>query len=954
MNATERKKAAQEFAKAWAGDFKEDGNTAPFWLSLLRDVYGIQHPEQYIFFEDAVKHNEKDNSIFIDAQIPAVKVLIEQKATNIPLDKPYERHRNQYESVYEQAEEYDQTKGRNDRARYIITCNFHEFWIYDMSLPEAQRKPIKLALKDLPKHYDQLDFLVDKNSKPSAEEEVKVSVQAGELVGRLYDAFEEVYKQYGDMAEKDMHALNVLCVRIVFCLYAEDSGLFGAPDAFCRYLETFENPANAQAGLRDLFKILDTKLEDRPRFLDKRLAAFPYVNGGLFHDDTVEIPPISEKIYHTIVDDMSKGFDWSVISPTIFGAVFESTLNPETRRKGGMHYTSIQNIHKVIDPLFLDDLKEEFHKIISIPHADKFVARRKETTLRSDYRQRLIDFQDKLANLNFLDPACGSGNFLTETFICLRRLENQVIHELTGGQMLLDMVDPVKVSIKQFYGIEINDFAVTVAKTALWIAESQMLQETEEIISREIDFLPLKTNAFIREGNALRMDWNDVIPANRLSFLEGNPPFVGYSLQDKFQKADILSVYVDENGKPYKTAGKIDYVAGWYFKAAQYMQNTNIKAAFVSTNSITQGEQVAGVWKPLYERFHINITFAWRTFRWDNEASLKAQVHVVIIGFSDSYSPIPRIIYDSKGAHPAEEISPYLTESPAVFIESRNEPLCDVPMMINGGKPSEGGFLILSEDEKNDLLENEPLAKGFIRPYMMGKDFIQRKPRYCLWLVNISPALLKKCPMVCERIRKVQDYRLQSKKAATRKKAETPALFDEVRESSSTYVAIPKVSSQNRKYIPMDYLPAKVIAGDMLFMVPDATLYHLGILISNVHMAWTRAICGRLKSDYRYSNSIVYNNFPWPWPTSAQKEHIEKTAQGILDARKLYPDASLADLYDPLFMPQELRKAHQENDKAVMEAYGFNWHTMKEEDCVAELMKMYQRLVDEEKVKRHN
>ena len=520
MNATERKKAAQEFAKAWTGDFKEDGNTAPFWLSLLRDVYGIQHPEQYIFFEDAVKHNEKDNSIFIDAQIPAVKVLIEQKATNIPLDKPYERHRNQYDSVYEQAEEYDQTKGRNDRARYIITCNFHEFWIYDMSLPEAQRKPIKLALKDLPKHYDQLDFLVDKNSRPSAEEEVKVSVQAGELVGKLYDAFTEVYSQYGGMSEKDMHNLNVLCVRIVFCLYAEDSGLFGVPDAFCHYLEKWQIE-NTQEALQKLFMTLDTKLEDRDRFLDKKLTAFPYVNGGLFHDDKVEIPPINEKIYKIIVNDMSKGFDWSVISPTIFGAVFESTLNPETRRKGGMHYTSIQNIHKVIDPLFLDDLKEELHKITSIPDTEKFVARRKETTLRSDYCQRLLNFQNKLASLNFLDPSCGSGNFLTETFICLRRLENQVIQELTGGQMLLDVVDPIKVSIRQFYGIEINDFAVTVAKTALWIAESQMMQETEDIINRQIDFWPLKTNAYIHEGNALQMDWNEVVPANKMAFLEG-------------------------------------------------------------------------------------------------------------------------------------------------------------------------------------------------------------------------------------------------------------------------------------------------------------------------------------------------------------------------------------------------------------------------------------------------
>lgn len=948
MNAMERKKAAQDFAKTWAGDYKEDGHTAPFWLSLLRDVYGIQHPERYIFFEDAVKHSEKDNSIFIDAQIPEVKVLIEQKATNIPLDKPYERHRNKYESVYEQAEEYDQTKGRNDRARYIITCNFHEFWIYDMSLPEAQRKPIKLALKDLPKHYDQLDFLVDKNSKPSAEEEVKVSVQAGELVGKLYDAFEEVYKQYGDMTEKDMHALNVLCVRIVFCLYAEDSGLFGAPDAFCRYLETFENPANAQAGLRDLFKILDTKPEDRPRFLDKRLAAFPYVNGGLFHDDTVEIPPINDKIYHTIVDDMSKGFDWSVISPTIFGAVFESTLNPETRRKGGMHYTSIQNIHKVMDPLFLDDLKEEFHKIISIPDADKFVARRKETTLRSDYRQRLIDFQDKLANLNFLDPACGSGNFLTETFICLRRLENQVIQELTGGQMLLDMIDPVKVSIKQFYGIEINDFAVTVAKTALWIAESQMLQETEEIISRDIDFLPLKTNAYIHEGNALRMDWNDVLPVSACSFAYGNPPFSGARLMTPQQKADVEYVF----GKNWKNIGELDYVACWYKKAVDYISHTNVQCAFVSTNSITQGIQVAILWKTLFEE-GCHFQFAYRTFPWDSESNNKAHVHVVIIGFSTCINIKNPIIYTNGSAKAVNHINAYLTDGPDVFVERRNKPLCNVPSIGIGNKPIDGGNYLFTKEEMENFIQKEPLSKKYFKKWYGAVEFIHQKPRYCLWLGDCTPHELAQMPKCLERVNAVKEYRLASRSPGTRKLAEKPTRFHVENIPKSSYIVIPQVSSQRRKYIPMGYMNNDVLCSDKVRIMPNGSLYYFGVLESNVHMAWMRTICCRLKSDYSYTINDVYNNFPWPTPSSQQKEHIEKTAQRILDARARYPDSSLADLYDPLLMPQELRRAHIENDKAVMEAYGFDWHTMKEEDCVAELMKMYQRLVDAEEAKKH-
>lgn len=947
MNAMERKKAAQDFAKTWAGDYKEDGHTAPFWLSLLRDVYGIQHPERYIFFEDAVKHSEKDNSIFIDAQIPEVKVLIEQKATNIPLDKPYERHRNKYESVYEQAEEYDQTKGRNDRARYIITCNFHEFWIYDMSLPEAQRKPIKLALKDLPKHYDQLDFLVDKNSKPSAEEEVKVSVQAGELVGKLYDAFEEVYKQYGDMTEKDMHALNVLCVRIVFCLYAEDSGLFGAPDAFCRYLETFENPANAQAGLRDLFKILDTKLEDRPRFLDKRLAVFPYVNGGLFHDDTVEIPPINDKIYHTIVDDMSKEFDWSVISPTIFGAVFESTLNPETRRKGGMHYTSIQNIHKVIDPLFLDDLKEELHRITSIPDTDKFVARRKETTLRSDYRQRLIDFQNKLANLNFLDPACGSGNFLTETFICLRRLENRVIQELTGGQMLLDMVDPVKVSIKQFYGIEINDFAVTVAKTALWIAESQMLQETEDIISREIDFLPLKTNAFIREGNALRMDWNDVISSDKLSYLMGNPPFSAGRRMTEKNHMDFIFV-----AEEFPKNGELDFVTAWFIKAAKYMQYKNIRCGFVATSSITQGEQVNLLWKILFEKYQVHIFYAIRPFNWESEARDKAGVHCVIIEFVTNIIPKHCVINTDGIKKVVAHINGYLLGGKDVWIESRKKPICNVPVISNGSKPLDNAICTFTTEEKNSFIKKNPSTAPYFYRYMGSREFINGIERWFLLINRMPLNLARKTSDVQKLLQKIKDYRNASKSKQTKALAEYPSKFHYENIPSSNYLVIPQTSSGKRKYIPIGFLTPNILVNNKLQIMRNAGNYEFGILSSNVHNSWIRFVAGRLRADFTYSVSVVYNTFPWPWPTSAQKECIEKTAQGILDARKLYPDSSLADLYDPLLMPPELRKAHMENDKAVMDAYGFS-HKISEEDCVAELMKMYQRLVDAEEAKKH-
>ena len=602
-----------------------------------------------------------------------------------------------------------------------------------------------------------------------------------------------------------------------------------------------------------------------------------------------------------------------------------------------MHYTSIENIHKVIDPLFLDDLKAELAAIL-----DESVQR---TRLR-----KLEQFHDKLASLTFLDPAAGSGNFLTESYLSLRRLENRVILEQTGGQIMMGAaINPIKVSITQFHGIEINDFAVTVARTALWIAESQMMKETEDIVHMPLDFLPLKTQANIVEGNALRLDWESVVDKTRLNYIMGNPPFVGYSLQSKSQKDDILSVYIDEKGKPYKAAGKIDYVAGWYFKAAQFMQETSIRAAFVSTNSITQGEQVAGVWKPLYDRFGIHIDFAHRTFRWDSEASLKAHVHCVIVGFSVNEKEGLCELYTGDNVINTTNINAYLIAADNVFVESRQNPLCNVPALLNGGKPTEGGFLILLEEEKDELIEAEPAAIAFIRPYMMGKDFINRKPRYCLWMVGASPAILQKCPSVLKRIESVRKYRLASPKEATRRKAETPMLFDEVRECSSDYVAIPKVSSQNRRYVPMEYLRSEIIPGDKLFMLPNASLYELGILTSNVHMSWMRVVCGRLKSDYSYSNTVVYNNFPWPTPTDAQRAKIEQTAQAILDARALYPDASLADLYDELTMPPELRKAHQANDRAVMEAYGIKKGDAaysSESACVALLMKRYQELTE--------
>lgn len=928
MNDTEQRAAAKQFAQDWQGRGDEKQETQAFWLALLQKIFGVEEPEKYISFEQRVEVDDpktgKSTTKFIDGYIPQTRVLIEQKGQDVDLRKGYRQSDGSLLSPYQQARRYGGYMAQSEQPRWIIVCNFREFHIHDMNRPNDE--PEVLDLADLEKEYHRLQFIIDTTSD-HIKKEMDISLKAGELVGVLYDALLEQYQDPND--PETLKSLNALCVRLVFCLYAEDAGIFGRHLMFHDYLSAHER--EARRALIDLFRVLDQKPEERDPYMDDDLAAFPYVNGGLFSDENIIIPRLNEEIVSLILRRASEDFDWSAISPTIFGAVFESTLNPETRRSGGMHYTSIKNIHKVIDPLFLDGLKAELEEIRKIP-------------VERTRKQKLEAFQQKLAGLTFLDPACGSGNFLTETYLSLRRLENKVLALLHHDQIVFDMGNPIKVSIGQFYGIEINDFAVTVAKTALWIAESQMMKETEDVVHMSLDFLPLKSYANIIEGNALRLDWESVVPKHKLNYIMGNPPFVGYSLQSKEQKEDILSIYIDEKGKPYKTSGKIDYVAGWYFKATQLIQGTDIRTAFVSTNSITQGEQVSGVWKPLYDRFGIHIDFAHRTFCWDSEASLKAHVHCVIVGFSSAPNPAPRVIYSSDRAQVAENINAYLTDAPIVFIEARTKPLCNVPILQNGGKPTEGGFLILSKEEKDDLLSEEPQSEVFIRPYMMGKDFIARKPRYCLWMVGANPSLINQCPLVRKRIEQVREYRLASPKAATQKKAETPMLFDEVRECMTDYVAIPKVSSENRRYIPMEYLKSEVIPGDSIFMIPNTGLYHFGILTSNVHMAWMRAVCGRLKSDYRYSNTVVYNNFPWPAPTDAQKAKIEQTAQAILDARALYPEASLADLYDELTMPPELRTAHQQNDRAVMQAYGFSVRDMTESSCVAALMKMYQQL----------
>ena len=1118
MTDAQQRSAAKEFAEYWSGRGYEKGESQVFWLSLLQEVLGVEKSAHYIEFEDKVM---LDHTSFIDGKIPSTHVLIEQKSKDKDLRKPIKQSDGTLLTPFQQAKRYSAELPYSERPRWIVTCNFQEFLIYDMEKPTGE--PECILLKDLPKEYYRLKFLTDTGSG-LLKQEMELSIKAGEIVGVLYD---RLLAQYKTPDENSLKSLNALCVRLVFCLYAEDADIFGGHTLFHDYLEDIPISGMRKA-LAELFKILDTPEENRDKYLaddNPTLAAFPYVNGGLFADESIEIPPFTEEIKDLLLRKASEDFDWSGISPTIFGAVFESTLNPETRRSGGMHYTSIENIHKVINPLFLDDLQKELNEILAV----------KTVKTRS---QRLEAYTDKLSELKFLDPACGSGNFLTETYISLRRLENRAIDAVNKGQIALDTGNIIKVSIGQFYGIEINDFAVTVAKTALWIAESQMMKETEDIVKSHIEFLPLKSYANIVEGNALRVEWNDVVPKHELNYIMGNPPFVGARIMNTAQKNDLLSIF-----DGWKNAGNLDYVCCWYKKCADFMQNTAIRTALVSTNSVSQGESVANLWKPLFES-GAHIDFAHRTFRWDSEASMKAHVHCVIIGFSCNVRPkaapldkkrqcgetekapldkggksaladrgdnpttakaVPlpftretevKRLYDNDRMQIVENINGYLLNAPNVFVESRSTPICEVPEIRIGNMPLDGGNYLFTEEEMQEFIKKEPLSRKWFMTWYGSQEFINRKPRYCLWLENCPPNELRKMPECMKRVEAVRQFRYESSRASTKKMSEFPLQFGTSTIPNSDYVIIPKVSSERRRYVPMGFMSPDNLCSDLVFVIPNATLYHFGVLTSNVHMAWVRAVCGRLKSDYRYSKDIVYNNFPWlpeapldkggdfrskhnpaltdnarklrknmtkeekhlwydylcsfpvrflrqkvvghyivdfycakaklvieldgsqhyeasgieydkirteelqkyglnviripnnevnenysgvcqyienivyeslhrcavPLPFSREADYgasslpvltgeakakIEQTAQAILDARALYPDCSLADLYDELTMPPELRKAHQANDRAVMQAYGFDIKTTTESSCVAELMKMYLKLTNE-------
>ena len=905
-------KDKKKFVEQWSGRGYEKGETHSFWLSFLRDVLNISEPEKFISFEVPVKLK---HTSFIDAFLPDTKVIIEQKSLSESLSQEKSQSDGETLTPYEQAQRYGSSLPYSMRPRWIVVCNFADFLIYDM---ETLGEPQKIFLDELPEKFHAFDFLIDKE-RNKIRIELELSLKAGEIVGKLYDALHAQYINPNN--ENSLASLNKLCVRLVFCLYAESTGIFGKHKIFRDYLA---EEKNIRWALIHLFDVLNTPLEARDPYLDDTLKKFPYVNGGLF-SGSIEIPNFTPEIKNLLLEDASSGFNWSGISPTIFGAVFESTLNPQTRRAGGMHYTSVENIHKVIDPLFLDDLKAQLTKSI-------YMDLNNRTSKRRNF---LLNLQKKLSEIKILDPACGSGNFLTESYISLRRLENKILQELLGNQITLGELDnPVKVSINQFFGIEINNFAVTVAQTALWIAELKMKRETEAIVHKNLELFPLKTYPNIIQANALHVEWE------KTDYIISNPPFVGASMMNHEQKADAVNIF----GK-IKLSNSIDYVGAWYHKAAKLIQGTNIRAAFVSTNSITQGEQVTPLWQKIFDFYGMQIIFGRRTFKWDSESFQKAAIHCVVIGIADKSVAFDKKIFDGEKIYSAHNINPYLVDAPTIFIERRAKHIQPfVLRIIKGNMPIDDGNLLLTADERKKILQHEPKLEKFIFRYVGGYEFINNVERYCLWLINATPDEIRRSKELYRRVSAVREFRLASKRAETRNAAVTSHLFDEIRQPTTNYLCIPQVSSEKRRYIPIGFMPPEIIASSQLILVPSAQIYEFGIITSSIHMSWMRAVAGRLKSDYRYSGSVVYNNFAWVEASLSEKALIEATAAEILSVRAKYPRATLADLYDELTMPPDLRQAHRKNDLAVAKAYGFEEILDSEPSIVAELMKRYESL----------
>jgi len=895
---------ALRFSKAWASASSEKSHKHDFVRAFLA-VFGA--PQGAGEFERTIKTAD-GHANFIDF-IWDNHIAIEVKSKGKDL-----------RAAFDQLSGYMNLMPPDKVPDLWMVSDFHTIRIRHIS----QGQEVSFPTSKLKKHIRHFAALADLEAEAIRTDKESVNVQAAEKMAALHEAL----KGHGYSG----HDLQVFVARILFCLFADDTGIF-PQDSFFQYVnESKDDGSDLSGRLAQLFQDLDKPIESRSKnpYLSDTLkqSDFQHINGGLFREK-LDLAAFDRKMRQTLLDCLT--FDWGQISPAIFGSMFQGAMEGVERREIGAHYTSEENILKLIDPLFMDGLREEFQK-----------AKKSQKTL--------ADFHNKLSSMKFLDPACGCGNFLIIAYRELRRLELDVVREeqrlskKTTDHRLLDIKSHFLVTVEQFHGIEILPWPCQLAMTGMWLMDHLMNMEASDEFGDYYARLPLTKGATIVEGNALRIEWESVVPKRELSYVMGNPPFVGYAYQSGEQKADMLAVCLGQDGKPIKNAGKIDYVAAWYYRAAKLIQGTQIRAAFVSTNSITQGEQAAAVWRPLIEVFNVHINFAWRTFKWTNEAKGKAAVHCVIVGFGTTPCDA-KAIYDNGERFPAKNINPYLVGAPNFFVENRSHPICDVPELISGNRPADGGNLIIEDADLEAFVKADPLSKRFIKRFMMGDEFINNIPRWCLWLVGVSPTEMRSMPKVMERVAACKKDREASPDVGRRRLADNPALFRETN-NPERYVAIPKVSSEKRHYIPIGFLDGATIPGDKLFAVPSADLYHFGVLTSCVHMAWTRRVCGRLGTGYSYSRNIVYNNFPWPETTEKQKADIEKLAQAVLDIRAKYPGSSLADLYDPVTMPPDLLKVHRALDTAVMKLYGYAKDTA-EAEIVADLMGRYVRLTGE-------
>lgn len=881
LSWNEIRNRAIAFSTEWADESAEHAEAKTFWDEFFK-VFGVPR-RRIASFE---KHVEKaaGKKGFIDLFWPGV-LIAEHKSRGKDLDR-----------AFTQAIDYFPGIRDADLPRYVVVSDFAHFRIHDLETGEQSEFP----LEELHQHVQTFGFIAGYQSRHFKEQDA-VNIQAAEKLAALHDSLLEI--------GYDGHDLEVYLVRILFCLFAEDTGIFMPRGAFqdLIYQRTHEDGSDLASRLSELFEVLNTPEGKRLRTRDEQLDDFPYINGKLF-EERLRMAAFDSTNRQIMLDCCD--LDWGQVSPAILGSLFQAIMDSEARRNLGAHYTSEKNIMKVIGPLFLDDLKAELNSI-------------------GKNKAKLSTFHDKLARLNFFDPACGCGNFLVITYREIRLLELELIRRLYGQEIktldLLDVIDRyIKVNVDQFHGIEIEEWPAQIAQVAMWLIDHQMNVMVSQEFGNAFVRIPLVKSANIVHGNALRVDWNEVLPAGQCHYLYGNPPFLGHHYQSVEQKRDHAD---NMEAAGIKGSGVIDFVANWHVRSVPYLQaNPGIKAAFVSTNSITQGEQAGILWSVLLDK-GVRINFAHRTFQWSSEATGAAAVHCVIVGYALKDATKKFIFeYDTPRSDPhaiqANNINPYLADGPDILARNRSKPVCDVPVMKWGNKPTDGGNLILSPQERDELLESEPAAAPFIYRYMSGGDFINSRERYCLWLTDVEPQKIRGLKKVGQRIEAVREFRGRSKAATTRKYADYPSLFRQISQPKTDYLAIPEVSSESRRYLPIVFLSKEVICSNKVQFVPDAENYHFGVMISLMHMAWMRAVCGRMKSDYSYSNSIVYNNFPWPTPSDSLRQRVEGTAQSILDARSQHPDATLADLYDPLTMPVDLRKAHEANDRAVDAAYG--------------------------------